>query len=126
MFRTLLVDDNKDFRHEVGDILRANFPSMEVLEAGDSEEGLRMIAAAAPNLVIMDIRLPGGDGLELIETIKVRHPRINLAILSAYDLPEYRQAALDHGASFYLAKESDSVEQLIARVRDFVAAPKPH
>ena len=120
MFRTLLVEDNQDFRHEVRDMLCVNFPSIEVFEADNADEALRQIKNVEPNLVIMDIRLPGGDGLQLTKQIKTDYPQVKVVILSGYDLPEYRQAAQDHGAECYIAKGSGSVDELVAVVRNLV------
>lgn len=120
MCRTLLVDPNADFRHEISRILRANFVWMEVLEASTAEECLDNIDAVDPDLVMTEIRLPGIDGLELTKRLRARHPHLPVIVLSAYELPEYRQAALARGATANLAKESISADQLVALVRDLV------
>ncbi|MBW2330881.1 MAG: response regulator transcription factor [Deltaproteobacteria bacterium] len=54
----------------------------------------------------MDIRLPGESGLELTKRIKATHPEIAIIILTAYDLPEYREAAYDGGADAFIPKSS--------------------
>ena len=70
MFKTMLVEDNAIFRESLRDSLRLQFPSMEIAEAGNGQEALGKIDSLSPNLIFMDIRLPGQNGLELTEKIK--------------------------------------------------------
>ena len=122
MFRTLLVEQNLEFRHAMREILRANFPSIEIQEAENADECLEKLETVAPDLVFTDIRLTGMDGLELTQRLVTNNSRIKVIVLSAYDLPEYRQAALEHGATAYFAKESKFVDQLLTLVGDLLCA----
>ena len=70
MFKTMLVEDNVIFRESLRDGLRLKFPSIEIIEVGNGEEALERIDSLSPNLIFMDIRLPGQSGLELTERIK--------------------------------------------------------
>ena len=72
MFRMLLVEDSPDFRQEISWILRTNFPSIDIIEAGDGEEVWRKIDGFQPNLIIMDVKLPGVNGLKLTREITTR------------------------------------------------------
>ncbi len=65
MFETMLVEDNSSFRQLVKDDLQSQFPSMDIIEAEDGVEAFRKIDSHPPNLIFMDIRLPGENGLEL-------------------------------------------------------------
>jgi len=65
----------------------------------------------------MDIRLPGMNGLQLTQRIKKEYPRIPIAILTGYDFPEYRQAAVQYGADGFLVKESFKWEEVEAFVK---------
>jgi DNA-binding NarL/FixJ family response regulator len=91
VLRTLIVEDNIAFRQSLGGILREALPDAQVSEAGDGDEALRQIAAAEPDFIFMDIRLPGENGLRLTKRIKAAHPDIVIAIITNHDLPEYRQ-----------------------------------
>ncbi len=79
---------------------------MVVEEAADSDEALEKVKGTPPDFIFMDIRLPGMNGLQLTRQIKRDFPNIHIAILTGYDLPEYRQAALQYGADHFFVKES--------------------
>ena len=68
-------------------------------------EAMSKIDLLPPDLIFVDIRLPGKNGLELTRMIKVRHPNAIIVILSNYDLPEYRETAYRNGASYYVSKD---------------------
>jgi CheY-like chemotaxis protein len=65
MFRALLVEDSPSFRQVAKNNLQDQFPSMDIIEAADGVEALQKIDSHSPNLIFMDIRLPGENGLEL-------------------------------------------------------------
>jgi DNA-binding NarL/FixJ family response regulator len=116
MFKTLLVEDNAPFRQSLKDMLSEGFPTMGVEEAEDGEEALEKIEATAPHLVFMDIKLPGENGLEVTRKIKARYAEIRVIILTSYDLPEYREAAKEYGADYFLSKEKSSREDILTLV----------
>ncbi len=89
---------------------------MSVVEAGNAEEALLTLKAAPPDLIFMDIRLPGMNGLQLTQRIKEEFPKIPIDILTGYDLPEYRQAAVQYGEDCFLAKEYLKREEVEAFV----------
>ena len=104
--RTILVEDNTDFRQSVKKILSSRYPSMQLIEAGDGKEAMSRIDLLPPDMIFMDIQLPDNSGLELTRMIKTRHPDAIVVILSNYDLTEYREAAFRNGASYYISKDS--------------------
>lgn len=116
MFKTLLVEDNAPFRQSLKEMLCERFPTMGVEEAGDGEKALEKIEAQPPHLVFMDIKLPGENGLEVTRKIKARYSGIRVIILTSYDLPEYREAAKEYGADYFLSKESSSREEILSLV----------
>ncbi len=125
MHRTLIVDDIAVFRETFKKALCERFPSMIVEEAIDGKQALDKIQNAKPNLVFMDIRLPGKSGIELTEIIKTNHPGITVVILTDYDLPEYREAALQGGADDFIPKGSlkmSAIETLVERHMEIVKA----
>jgi YesN/AraC family two-component response regulator len=116
MLRVLIVEDNKIFREAFKRRLDDNFPSIVVEEAANGEEALEKINGAPPHLIFMDIRLPGVNGLKLTQRLKKDYPGICIAILTDYDLPEYRQAATQYGADRFFVKSAfnwNEVEALI-------------
>jgi DNA-binding NarL/FixJ family response regulator len=123
MLRVLIVEDNKIFREAIKKRLKDDFPSMVVEDAANSEEALQKINRASPHLIFMDIRLPGVNGLELTKKIKKDFPGINIAILTDYDLPEYREAANQYGADRFFVKSAfnwNEVETLIKSLQPSV------
>ncbi len=112
MCKTLIVEDNATFRQVFSEILHARFPAMPVAEERDGSELFPKIDAFHPNIIFMDIRLPGENGLELARKIKENYPDIVVVILTGYDLPEYRNAALRSKADYFFSKDSPSQEIL--------------
>ncbi len=122
MLRVLLVEDNDVYRSVLKENLLKHFPSMAIDEAVNSEEALQKVKSATPHLMFIDIRLPGMNGLQLTQKIKKDFPNVRIAIVTGYDLPEYRQAALQYGADGIFVKESlkwDEIEALIKSIDDF-------
>ncbi len=117
MFRTLVVDDYADFRAIVSDTLRRQFPEIRVDEAADGPEALRAIESCATDLVLLDIKLPIGNGIEVTKAIKRSHPSVTVVILTGHDFPQYRQAAFRNGADCFICKGSVScMNDVVARV----------
>ena len=106
MKRILIVEDNTFFLQFFRETLRSRFPSMEISEARNGEEAMQKIKALRPEVVFMDVRLPGENGLELTKRIKAQYPDIIVVIITNYDLPEYREAAFESRADHFISKDS--------------------
>ena len=107
MIRAILVEDDNGFRQCVKKILSSRYPSLQLMEAADGPEALSKIDLLPPDLIFIDIQLPGGiNGLELTHKIKARNPNAIIVILSSHDLTEYREAAYRNGANYYVSKDS--------------------
>jgi len=117
MFTTMLVEDSLSFRHLVKDNLQNQFPSMDIIEAKDGTEALQKIDSHPPNLIFMDIRLPGENGLELTRKIKTGHPDIIIIILTSNDSLEYQEAATRNRANYFLSKDSTGSREISMLVR---------
>ncbi len=89
---------------------------MEILEAADAAEAMKKIAARLPDLIFMDIKLPGENGLDLTARIKAKYPDVIVIVLTSYDTPEYREAAVKAKASHFLTKGSSSKESILTLV----------
>jgi len=119
MFKTMLVEDNSSFRQVVKNDLKDQFPSMDIIEAGDGVEAFQKIDSHPPNLIFMDIQLPGENGLELTRKIKADYPEIIVIILTTHDLPEYRESAARNKANYFLSKgsiTSDGIFKLVKSI----------
>jgi CheY-like chemotaxis protein len=100
-FKVLLVEDNEDFRRNFAGLLRSRFSSMVLEEPADGTEAMEKVEGFLPNLIFMDIKLPGQNGLEITKGIKALHPDINVVFLTGYDYPEYREAAVSEHTAFF-------------------------
>jgi DNA-binding NarL/FixJ family response regulator len=120
MFKTMLVEDNASFRQVVKSNLQVQFPSMEVIEAADGAEAFQKFDSYPPNLIFMDIQLPGENGLELTRKIKADYPDIIIIILTSHDLPEYREVAARNKADYFLSKDSIATDQICKLVRSIL------
>lgn len=112
LLKTLIVDDNATFRETFMEALAKRFALMVIDMALNGTGALEKIETFLPALVFMDIRLPGENGLVLTRKIKERHPEIIVIILTAYDFPEYREAAYRGGADGFMPKGSLNLEEI--------------
>jgi DNA-binding NarL/FixJ family response regulator len=118
IIRVLLADDQVLVRAGFKSLLAAQ-PGIEVVgEAGDGEEAVRLARELVPDVVLMDIRMPGMDGLEATREIAAdqRLDGVRIVILSTFDLDEYVFDALRVGASGFLVKDTEPAD-LIHGVR---------
>ena len=119
-FKVLIVEDSALFRESFTWALCQRFPAVEFHGAGDGEEALQKVETVHPNLIFMDIRLPGESGLELTRKIKTSHPDILIIILTSYDLPEYREAATRYRADYFFSKGSSEAANIFKLVESIL------
>ena len=111
-FRILTVDNDDSFRQILKTTLRVSLPTVAIDEATGGIEALQKIDAFLPDLIFMDIQLPGENGLTLTRKIKATHPNTIIVILTSYDKPEYREVAIRNGADRFLVKTSLNPKEL--------------
>lgn len=118
MIRVVLADDQALVRAGFRALLDSEDDIEVVAEAGDGREAVREILATRPDLVLMDVRMPGMDGLEATRRIAAddRLAGVRVIILTTFDLDEYVFEALRTGASGFLVKDTEPTE-LVAAVR---------
>ncbi|EYR63376.1 transcriptional regulator [Actinotalea ferrariae CF5-4] len=126
--RVLLVDDQALLRMGFSLVLDAEDDLEVVGEAGDGRAALTQVAALRPDVVLMDVRMPGMNGIDATERIVADHPGTRVLILTTFDLDEYAFAALRAGASGFLLKDARPAE-LVAAIRavasgDAVVSPR--
>jgi CheY-like chemotaxis protein len=127
MFNTLIVEDNASYRQSLSDILLLHFPLIGVDEAGDGKEALCKVEYQRPNIIFMDIQLPGENGLEVTKEIKRVYDDIVIVILTSCGLQEYRQQAFRNGADYFLSKGDDfCMEDILFRVEAVLARQPRH
>jgi len=116
VIRVVVVDDHTLHRDGTRQILDA-YPDLQIIgEASSGELALELITQLHPDVVLMDIRLPGMNGIEVTRQLTRDHPDIRVLMVSAYDEDEYVRGALEAWADGYLSKTAPGKE-LVEAVR---------
>lgn len=105
MIRIVLADDHPVVREGIRGMLQG-YEDIEVVgQAGSGPEAVALVAALGPDLVLMDLRMPGGDGVEATRTIVASHPATRVVVLTTYETDQDILRAIEAGASGYLLKD---------------------
>ncbi len=108
--RVLLIDDHEMARRG----LRAMLSTAEwievVGEAGDCDSGIELVERVEPDMILLDIRMPGEDGLSCLERLKTIAPRVSVVMVTLYDDRRYVLEAIRRGAAGYLLKDATTSE----------------
>ena len=117
--RILVVEDQDDNRQIIRDLLSAK--GYELVEATTGEEGLKLAATGKPDLILMDIQLPGMDGYEVTRRIKAKPElkHIPIIVVTSYALSGDDKKAFDAGCNGYVTKPF-SPRVLLAKIREFL------
>src|SRR5215831_5041279 len=121
MSKILIIEDEKNLRI----LYRQEFErdGLEVLTAETATEGLALVEAEKPDLTVLDIRLPGMDGLETMSRMLDKHPKIPVVLNSAYS--SYKDSFMSWSADAYVVKSADTTE-LRTRVRELLTSRAEH
>lgn len=105
MLKLIIVDDEKPIRNFIKSMIPGERLKIEIAgEAADGIEGLELCLKVRPDIILTDIRMPGMDGLELLETVKRELPCSKVILISGYDEFAYAQKAVKNGATDYILK----------------------
>ena len=110
----LLIDDHAMFRSGLRMVLDAGMRDVAVLEAGSLSEALQD-AAIAPDVILLDIKLPGLNGVEGIALLKRKWPQVPVLVLSSQDDPETVRAVLARGAASFVSK-AETAERIVEAI----------
>jgi two-component system NarL family response regulator len=110
MIRILLVDDHTMVREALRTVLEQDKDLKVVGEAGNGEEALRLTQELAPDVVVMDVALPGQSGIETTRCLLAKHPKVKVLALSTYLDRRIVQQMLDVGARGYIVKSAAGSE----------------
>lgn len=106
--RIVIADDQRVVRAGLRALLELD-PTIRVVgEADDGRQALDLVATTDPNVVLMDIRMPGLDGLQATQRIRDAHPEVQVIILTTFGLDEYVFTAVRAGAAGFLLKDGDA------------------
>lgn len=100
----VIADDHEDFRLALRAVLEASGRASVVAEAGTGVEAVTAAELHRPDIVLMDLRMPGGDGIEATRRIRAASPDVRVLVLTTFDEDELVRAAVDAGAAGYLLK----------------------
>jgi DNA-binding NarL/FixJ family response regulator len=114
---SVLIAENHDvLRASLRDLIKTHFPNSEIIEANSGRQALLKSFVYHPDLILMDFALPEMDGFEATRHIKNVLPDIHVIIMTIFENPLYRNAAMEAGANEYIAKDrigTDLVSTLV-------------
>ncbi len=116
MIRVLLADDHSIVREGLRRIVEESGDMKVVAEAADGREALKQVDGVSPDVAVVDISMPGLDGLEVVSRLKDAHPDLPVLILTMHEEAQYVVRAIEAGAMGYLTKQS-APEQLVTAIR---------
>jgi two-component system invasion response regulator UvrY len=102
----LVVDDHDAVRHALCDRIKASFGQLRLREAGSVDEALKIVDAEKVDIVLMDIHMPGMDGIDGTRMLLEHSPHTSVIVVSIFDDVSHRAAASKAGASAYVCKRS--------------------
>ncbi len=105
--RVLIVDESATIRKNLARIIAESGEIEVVGEAADARQGLELARTLHPDLVTLDLRMPGGSGLNVIQQMKQLEPSPIVIVLTNYPHAAYRQRATEAGADFFFDKSSE-------------------
>lgn len=123
MIRVLLVDDHKLVRTGIRKILEESAGIEVAGEAETGEQGLQMARDERPDVVLMDVNMPGIGGLETTRKLKASHPELKIIVVSVHASEPYPARLLEAGALGYLTKDCAS-EEIVTAVRQVAAGER--
>ncbi len=121
--RILLADDHTMFREGLKKVLSSSSGFVVSGEAGNAPEALDRIRKSEFDVVVLDISMPGGDGIDVLKEIRRVKPHLPVLILSMYPEDQYSYRAIKAGASGYLTKDK-ATSELIDAIRQIAAGRK--
>jgi DNA-binding NarL/FixJ family response regulator len=108
--RILIVDDHPLFRNAINQLLTNAFGQVEVSEAGDAQEALRLVRNQPVDMAILDIRLPDRSGTELLSDLTRANAKLRILVLSIFPEEQYAVRVFRSGGNGYLSKNAESNE----------------
>jgi DNA-binding NarL/FixJ family response regulator len=118
--KVLLVDDHPILRAGLSKLINQEADMLVCGEAEDGPKGFDLVSRLNPDVVVVDVSLKGGNGIELIKNLKASHPDLPMLVLSMHDETLYAERALRAGSRGYIMKE-EAIEQVLVGIRKVLA-----
>jgi DNA-binding NarL/FixJ family response regulator len=118
--KVFIVEDSSLLRERLGELV-AEIKGVEMVgSANDAQMALDVMSAFKPDVVILDIRLPNGSGIEILQKLKSQLPSPRVIMFTAFPYPQYRQKCLQAGADYFFDKttEFDHIPPVIEKLHD--------
>src|SRR5439155_23291438 len=115
--RIVIVDDHPLFRKSLEELIQSNDGLAVCGEAGNAAQAMAVIRKLSPDLAIVDLSLPGANGIELIKNVRAEFPKLPILVLSMHDESLYALRALRAGAEGYVMKH-EAMDNVIQAIRE--------
>jgi DNA-binding NarL/FixJ family response regulator len=125
MMKVLIVDDSAMCRERIKALL-SDLPDVEIVaEAGDARQAIKLSRRHQPDVVVLDLQMPGESGFEALRQLKSEQPAPAVIVLTNLAMPEYRTASLKDGAEFFFDKsyEFERVRTIIGSYHSVTQTP---
>lgn len=113
-YHVLIADDHAIVRYGTSFLIKELLPTGTIREANNFDQALKLLDTDRFDLVVLDINIPGGNNLQMIDVIRLRQPHVKILIFSGYDEQIYALRYLQAGADGYVVKQSSEVELRMA------------
>ncbi len=108
--QVMIIEDNPVFLRSFSSMLQQHLPSIEIIGTDSAQDAIASLRTLVPDLVFIDVRLGKYSGLDLIKQVKTLTGQSVVAVLTSFDLPEYRSMALERGADYFFTKDVPAAE----------------
>lgn len=125
--KVVIADDSRVVVERLSDLL-SDVPGVELVgHAGDAAGALSCIRQRNPDLVILDLQMPGGNGLDILRAIRPERPTLCVLICTNYPYPQYKKECLAAGANYFLDKstEFEKIPAILGEVARNIVKPTP-
>ncbi|MCF8077405.1 MAG: response regulator transcription factor [Desulfotignum sp.] len=114
--KVFIADDSRQLRASLSDML-LDIPGVQIAgQAGDVTHAIKGIRETEPDAVVLDLKMPGGSGLDVVRDIRENQVPTTVLVFTSYPFPEYRRAAMKAGAGYFFEKGADE-ERLMETVK---------
>ena len=118
--KIFIADDSRVVVERLADLLEEELPEAQLVgQAGDVPQAVCGIQKMRPDALILDLQMPGGNGLDVLRAVRADYPRLYVLICTNYPYPQYREECLTAGANFFLDKSAE-FEKIPAILRELI------